>query len=87
VYVAARNQEKATQAIEELKTETDKEAIWLPLDLASLKSVKAAAEEFSRYIERIDFIQSRSHILRSKETQLHILYNNAYACHCLFVIS
>ncbi|KAF9013531.1 hypothetical protein BDQ17DRAFT_1387052 [Cyathus striatus] len=47
-------------AIEELHAETGKHAIFLKLDLADLKSVKAATEEFT-----------------SKETELHILFNNA----------
>ena len=46
VYIATRSQERATAAIEELKAETGKEAIFLQLDLASLKSVRRAAEEF-----------------------------------------
>ncbi|KAJ2919177.1 hypothetical protein MD484_g1196, partial [Candolleomyces efflorescens] len=46
VYIATRNREKTESAIQDLKTETGKEAIFLKLDLASLKSVKAAAEEF-----------------------------------------
>ncbi|KDR82950.1 hypothetical protein GALMADRAFT_238644 [Galerina marginata CBS 339.88] len=60
VYVAARSREKAEKAIEDLKTETGKEGIFLKLDLSDLKSVKASAEEFL-----------------SKETDLHILFNNA----------
>lgn len=48
--MAARNEQKALLAIEELKAETGREAIWLPLNLASLKSVKAAAEEFMRFV-------------------------------------
>lgn len=48
VYVAARNQEKAEAAIEQLKTLTGVQALFLKLDLANLKSVKAAAEEFLR---------------------------------------
>ncbi|KAF9479836.1 NAD(P)-binding protein [Pholiota conissans] len=47
VYIAARSSEKATKAIQELKTATGKEALYLKLDLADLKSVKAAVEEFS----------------------------------------
>ncbi|KAJ2929773.1 hypothetical protein H1R20_g7322, partial [Candolleomyces eurysporus] len=46
VYIASRSQEKAESAIQDLKNETGKEAIFLKLDLASLKAVKAAAEEF-----------------------------------------
>ena len=44
VYLAARNKEKAARAITALKEETGKDAIFLPLDLASLASVKRAAE-------------------------------------------
>ena len=50
VYIAARNEEKAQAAIEDLKQTTGKEAIWLKLDLSSLKSVKAAAEEFLEWV-------------------------------------
>ncbi|KAH8115056.1 NAD-binding protein [Phellopilus nigrolimitatus] len=59
VYMAARSQPKAEAAIAELKTKTGREALFLELDLASLKSIKKAAEEF-----------------QSKESQLHILFNN-----------
>ncbi|KAG6812183.1 hypothetical protein H0H92_003988 [Tricholoma furcatifolium] len=45
VYMASRNIAKATAAIEELKEDTGKEALFLELDLASLKSVRNAAEE------------------------------------------
>ncbi|TFK24389.1 NAD(P)-binding protein [Coprinopsis marcescibilis] len=46
VYLAARNPEKAEQAIKDLKEETGKEAVFLKLDLSDLKSVKSSAEEF-----------------------------------------
>ena len=46
VYIAARSEDRAKAAIEDLKQTTGKEALWLKLDLSSLKSVKAAAEEF-----------------------------------------
>jgi predicted ATPase len=48
VYMASRNEEKAQAAIEQLKTDTGHEAIFLQLDLASLASVRKAAEEFLR---------------------------------------
>jgi len=60
VYIAVRSEEKAKSAIAELKEQTGKEAIFLKLDLADLKSVKSSAEEFI-----------------SKETELHVLFNNA----------
>ena len=46
VYMASRSQEKATAAIEKLKTETGKEALFLQLDLCSLAAVRKAAEQF-----------------------------------------
>ncbi|RDB18042.1 hypothetical protein Hypma_000726 [Hypsizygus marmoreus] len=48
VYMASRNEDKAVHAIEDLRRLTGKEAVFLKLDLADLKSVKAAAEEFQR---------------------------------------
>ncbi|KAF5337982.1 hypothetical protein D9758_014324 [Tetrapyrgos nigripes] len=47
IYLAARSRAKAEAAIEELRKETGREAIWLQLDLADLASVKTAAAEFS----------------------------------------
>jgi short-subunit dehydrogenase len=47
VYIAKRDQAKSTEAIEELKTVTGKEAKFLRLDLSDLKSVKEAAREFT----------------------------------------
>ncbi|KAK0469218.1 NAD(P)-binding protein [Desarmillaria tabescens] len=46
VYLAARSEGKAREAIEDLKKETGAEAIFLPLDLADLVSVRRGAEEF-----------------------------------------
>jgi len=46
VYIAVRNEEKAKSTITELKEQTGKEAYFLKLDLADLKSVKSSAEEF-----------------------------------------
>jgi NAD(P)-dependent dehydrogenase (short-subunit alcohol dehydrogenase family) len=50
VYLAARNRQKAEEAIAALKEETKKEAIFLQLDLADLDSIKRTAEEFERYL-------------------------------------
>ena len=46
VYLAARSQQSAKAAIATLKEITGKEAIFLPLDLADLSSVKRAADRF-----------------------------------------
>jgi NAD(P)-dependent dehydrogenase (short-subunit alcohol dehydrogenase family) len=63
VYIAARSEEKAQRAIEELKQDTGKDTIFfIKLDLADLPSVKATADEFI-----------------GKESELHTLYNNGYA--------
>ncbi|KAH9932806.1 NAD(P)-binding protein [Epithele typhae] len=47
VYLAARSREKGHAAIARLKEETGKDAVFLELDLASMKSIKRAAEEFA----------------------------------------
>ncbi|OJT10959.1 hypothetical protein TRAPUB_12521 [Trametes pubescens] len=46
VYMASRNEAKALAAIAQLQRETGRQAIFLRLDLADLKSVRAAAQEF-----------------------------------------
>ena len=48
VYMASRSRQKAEEAIERLKKETGKEAKFLELDLADLKKVKQAAQDFLR---------------------------------------
>ncbi|KAH8101910.1 NAD-binding protein [Cristinia sonorae] len=54
VYLAGRNSSHATAAIEELKKDTGKDAVFLQLDLASLKSVKRAADEFLSKEQQLD---------------------------------
>ncbi|KAJ3860028.1 NAD-binding protein [Lentinula novae-zelandiae] len=46
VYMASRNVQQARMAIQELRAQTGKEALFLQLDLSSLREVKQAAEEF-----------------------------------------
>ncbi|VDB92602.1 unnamed protein product [Peniophora sp. CBMAI 1063] len=46
VYMASRNSEKARAAIDELRQETGKEAIFMQLDLSDLESIKQAAAVF-----------------------------------------
>jgi short-subunit dehydrogenase len=48
VYISARSQSKAEEAIKTLKELTGKEPLFLKLDLADLKAVKESAEEFLR---------------------------------------
>ncbi|KAI0967310.1 short-chain dehydrogenase [Xylaria arbuscula] len=63
VYVAARSESKANNAIEDIQNSHPSSAgilIFLQIDLNDLSSVKAAAEKFL-----------------SMETKLHVLFNNA----------
>lgn len=83
VYIAARNKQKIEAAIKDLQAETGKEAIALHLDLADLKSVKAAVEQFLRCVcplqvrgkHLFDVLLTYAF---SKEKELHILFNNGY---------
>ena len=50
VYMACRSRQRAKEAIEDLKRQTGKEAIFLELDLAHLKSIKASVESFLRCV-------------------------------------
>ena len=50
VYMAARDRKKAEVAIEELKKETGREALFLELNLANLASVRKAAESFLKWV-------------------------------------
>ncbi len=50
VYLSARSQSKAEQAIHDLQQETGKTAIVLQMDLADFDSVKKAAEDFKRCV-------------------------------------
>lgn len=80
MYIGARDEAKARAAIEDLHSTTGKEAHFLKVDLADLKSVKSAAEQFTRYkilllIPQQDFSPGISF---RQETELHVLYNNAF---------
>lgn len=46
VYIAARNREKVEAAINELKAETGKEALFMKVDLGDLSSIKIGVEDF-----------------------------------------
>jgi hypothetical protein len=50
VYVACRDKAKGEAAIRDLKASTGKEAHFLQLNLANLKSIKASGEEFLQYV-------------------------------------
>ena len=60
MYIATMDAENAHQAIDELKSETGKDSVYmLHMDLANLDSIKWAVDEF-----------------KERESQLHTLYNN-----------
>jgi len=69
VYMASRSIEKSETAIKKLNDETGKDAIFLKLDLASLKSVKAAAEEFIRLVSctTLSYFQYLIHVCLAKK--------------------
>ena len=48
VYLAGRGKDKHDAVIEELRDQTGKTALYLPLDLADLRSVQSAAAEYQR---------------------------------------
>ncbi|KZO94651.1 NAD-binding protein [Calocera viscosa TUFC12733] len=61
VYIAGRSQNKAGEAIEELKQITQNDKIrFLPLDLGDLISVKEAAEQFLQSGDRLDMLYNNA---------------------------
>ncbi|KAK4061082.1 uncharacterized protein Triagg1_10509 [Trichoderma aggressivum f. europaeum] len=63
VYIAARSEEKALAAIEEIETSSPQSSgklAFLPLDLADLTTIPASAKKFL-----------------DRESKLHVLFNNA----------
>jgi NAD(P)-dependent dehydrogenase (short-subunit alcohol dehydrogenase family) len=69
IYLAARSQEKAEQAIRELRAANQKpsDIIFLKLDLASLESVKDAASDFLRREQRLDILINNAGIMMTPE--------------------
>ncbi|KAJ8590565.1 NAD(P)-binding protein [Rhizopogon salebrosus TDB-379] len=64
VYIACRNKAKGEAAIREFKDSTGKDAIFLQLDLANLKSVKAAAEEFLSKEPRLNVLFNNAGVMK-----------------------
>ncbi|KAF7314032.1 Short-chain dehydrogenase/reductase family protein [Mycena chlorophos] len=64
VYLAARSEDKATAAIAKLDAETGgKRALFLPLDLADLDSVRKASERFLELEERLDVLFNNAGVM------------------------
>ncbi|KAA1473087.1 NAD-P-binding protein [Dentipellis sp. KUC8613] len=70
VYIATRSEEKSKAAIEQLKAETGKEALFLKLDLADLPSVKKAAEEFLSKESELHVLFNNAGLMGSPMDQL-----------------
>ncbi|KAK0463675.1 uncharacterized protein EV420DRAFT_1519436 [Desarmillaria tabescens] len=71
VYIACRSPEKAKKAIDHLRAECGgKEALFLPLDLASLKAVKAYAEEFLKNEKELHVLFNNAGIMDPPVDQL-----------------
>jgi NAD(P)-dependent dehydrogenase (short-subunit alcohol dehydrogenase family) len=56
VYLAARSQSKAEDAIARLKAETGQDALFLELDLGDLVSVRACASTFLKQEEHLHIL-------------------------------
>lgn len=57
IVIACRNEISARQAVEDIKNESGNTKVtFLPLDLASLESVRNAADEFKRHYNRLDVL-------------------------------
>ncbi|KAJ7352040.1 hypothetical protein DFH08DRAFT_693367, partial [Mycena albidolilacea] len=70
VYLAARSPEKAKEAIDDLKSQTGKEAEFLQLDLADLHSVKRAVEKFTEKETRLDVLFNNGGVMGPPIEQL-----------------
>ena len=83
VYFACRNETKAREAIEDLREVTGKEGIFLPLDLADLHSVKAAADIFMRCIfnEAILTLLQILYIAKKRNCTYSLTAGKLWTCH------
>jgi len=67
VYLGARNESKATGALAQLDHEGlgpgNGEVFWLKADFSSMRSSKAAAEEFLKKEQRLDILSEIESIL------------------------
>jgi len=63
VYLAARSQARAESAIADLKKSTEKDALFLELDLGSLESVKKAADDFKSKEKWLDILINNAGVM------------------------
>ncbi|KAJ7019505.1 hypothetical protein C8F04DRAFT_1051731 [Mycena alexandri] len=66
VYLAARSEAKGAEAIQKLKGETGKAAIFLQLDLADLNSVRRVATGFLAQESKLDILLNNGQVFRFK---------------------
>ncbi|KAJ7114938.1 NAD-P-binding protein [Mycena epipterygia] len=70
VYLAARSPSKAKDAIAQLEAETSKRAEFLEIDLADLRSVRKAAEDFLARESRLDILFNNGGVMIPPTDQL-----------------
>ncbi|TFK40853.1 hypothetical protein BDQ12DRAFT_680150 [Crucibulum laeve] len=70
IYMACRTRSKAEDAIRDLMEQTGKEAHFLQLDLADLKSIKAAAEEFQSKEKELHVLFNNAGVMMAPTDQL-----------------
>ncbi|KAJ7088841.1 NAD(P)-binding protein [Mycena belliarum] len=72
VYLAARSAEKAKEAIKQLETKTGKQAQFLELDLADLRSVRRAANDFLARESRLDILFNNGGVMIPPSDELTV---------------
>lgn len=65
VYIASHDKARVEATVQELKSATDNEAHFLKLDLASLSSVKDAAQAFQQLESKLDVLINNACVLIS----------------------
>ncbi|KAK0244718.1 hypothetical protein EDD85DRAFT_809353 [Armillaria nabsnona] len=72
VYIACRSEAKAKAAIEKLREATGKDALYLPLDLASFKSIQAAASDFSSKERELHILFNNAGVMEPDISELTV---------------
>ncbi|VDB91328.1 unnamed protein product [Peniophora sp. CBMAI 1063] len=84
VYMAARDEGRARQAIEKLASETGKEAFFLKLDLADMKAITSAAETFLAKEDALHILINNAGVMRCPIDWLTVDgYDMQFGCNVL----
>lgn len=84
VYIAARSQGKAEEAIKDLREETGKDAHFLKLDLADLKSIEAAVKTFTSQEKELHVLYNNAGVMGPPIDQVTAQgYNLQFGVHVL----